>query len=67
MNRTVATHLSQARRHLREATLALLPTVPGQQLRRLDQQWRAWVVAYLSDDATPETPRSGSRRIDIEE
>ncbi|MDO5083345.1 hypothetical protein EII34_09050 [Arachnia propionica] len=67
MNHTSATHLAQARRHLREAVLALLPPVPGQHLRHLDERWRAWVITCLDDDSAPTAPRSGTRKIDIEE
>lgn len=71
MNRTTAaTHLSHARRHLREATLALLPPIPRRRLRALERQWREFIIETLRDapgTADPEAPSSRSRRIDIEE
>ncbi|WP_130874337.1 hypothetical protein [[Pseudopropionibacterium] massiliense] len=71
MNREFVRHLLHARRHLREATLSLLPPAPRKRLRTIDREWRALIAECLSEDpaAAAEEPTgpSGPRRIDIEE
>ncbi len=64
MNRDLVTHLIKARLHLRDAILSVVPEPQRSRLRRIDQQWRGLIVDCLREDAPP---KSGPRRIDIEE
>lgn len=71
MNREFVRHLLHTRRHLREATLSLVPSAPRKRLRTIEREWRALIVERLSEDPTGSTQEptgpSGPRRIDIQE